>query len=167
MSHTLQRSTIHLCAETAADMMHANPVSIRDNATIREALVLLTEKGFSAAPVIDKSGRPVGVLSRFDLLVHDRETVNYVPEYYSKAELTTHAGEKLKGFQVEKVDRTPVRDLMTPTVFAVRPDAPADQVVRELCSLKVHRVFVVDENEVLIGVISTLDVLQHLRPYSP
>src|SRR5262249_28883167 len=80
---------LYLAAETAADLMTPDPVSIRADATLREALALLIDRGFSAAPVIDAAGRPVGVLSRTDLLVHDRETVEYltpVPEYYDRAE---------------------------------------------------------------------------------
>jgi hypothetical protein len=62
-----------LRAETAADLLMPNPVSIPETALVQEAITLLTEKGFSAAPVIDEAGRPVGVLSRTDLLIHDRE----------------------------------------------------------------------------------------------
>jgi len=78
-SMTLEASPrLALQAESAAELMTANPVSVRENATLREALVLLIDKGFSAAPVIDNAGRPVGVLSRSDLLVHDRETAEHL-----------------------------------------------------------------------------------------
>jgi CBS domain-containing protein len=157
---------LSLNADTAAELMTPNPISIRDCATVREAVALLTDRGFSAAPVIDASGRPVGVLSRSDILVHDREKVEYVspvPEYYARSDLTTESGEPLRqGFQVEKVDATEVRDLMTPVVFSVPPDAPARRVVEDLVGWKVHRVFVVDETGVLVGVISALDVLRRL-----
>jgi predicted transcriptional regulator len=33
-----------------------------------------------------------------------------------------------------------------------------------MLKLKVHRLFVVDENGVLVGVISALDILRHLSP---
>jgi len=158
---------LRLWAETAAELMKPNPVSIRDDACVREAIVLLTTKGFSAAPVIDKAGRPVGVLSRSDILVHDREKVDYLRthgEFFNEPDVETPDGEKLKsGFQVENVDKTRVRDLMTPAVFSVTPDAPADKVVKEMLALRVHRLFVVDSNGVLVGVVSALDVLRHLR----
>jgi CBS-domain-containing membrane protein len=157
-----------LQADTAAEMMTPNPVSVSENATVREALALLIDKGFSAAPVIDMAGRPVGVLSQSDLLVHERESTDLLkakPEWYSKAELKTQQGEALgRGYQVEKVDRTRVRDLMTPVVFCVAPETLASKVVADLLALKVHRLFVVDDNGVLVGVISTVDVLRHLRP---
>ena len=154
-----------LRADTAEDLMTPNPVSIRADAAILEAIALLVDKGFSAAPVIDEAGRPVGVLSKSDILVHDRELVHYlVPREYSAAsDLRLDSGEALKeGFQIENVDSTPVRDLMTPMVFAVAPDTPASKVVTEMVAQKVHRLFVVDGSGVLVGVISALDVLRVL-----
>jgi CBS domain-containing protein len=150
-----------LSATTAAEMMTPNPVSIRDIATIKEALALLTDKGISAAPVIDEAGRPVGVLSRTDLLVHEREQVEHVtpPETYERDELARAVP---AGFQVERVDEALVRDIMTPVVFSVTPETPARTVIRQLLGLNVHRLFVVDGAGVLVGVISTVDVLRQL-----
>jgi CBS domain-containing protein len=159
---------VTLPALTAEDLMTPNPVSIRDLATIPEAVALLTDKGFSAAPVIDEAGRPVGVLSRTDLLVHDREKGDYVgtaPEYYERTELAHRVGTATApaGYQIVNVDRAMVRDLMTPVVFSVKPDAPVTEVIRQLLKLRVHRLFVVDRVGALIGVISALDILRHLQ----
>jgi CBS-domain-containing membrane protein len=49
-------------------------------------------------------------------------------------------------------------------VYSVLPNAPVTEVVNQLVGLKVHRLFVVDENGVLVGVISMMDVLRQLRP---
>jgi len=156
---------LRLHAETAADLMMPDPVSIRADATLGEAIALLIDRGFSGAPVIDEAGRPIGVLTRSDIVVHDREKTPGVSEYYDRADLVTPAGERLgSGFHVEAVNRTTVRDVMTPAVFAVAPDASAKEVVHEMLALKVHRLFVVDHAGVLVGVISALDVLRHLRP---
>ncbi len=152
-------------AAKAKHLMESHPVSIEETATVREAVAFLVDKGFSAAPVIDSAGRPVGVLSRADILVHDREQVHHVaaPEYYRGADLVTPK-EMAEGFQVEEVDRTLVREIMTPVVYSVLPNAPVTEVVNQLVGLNVHRLFVVDENGVLVGVISMMDVLRRLRP---
>ena len=94
--------------------------------SVRDAINFLVDHGYSAAPVIDESGRAVGVVSRSDILVHDRERAEHaVPEYYHRSDLATAEGELLpKGFQVEAVDRTTVEEIMTPTVFAVTPARP-------------------------------------------
>lgn len=170
MANTLEArvTPMALNAARASDLMRANPVSIREDATIQEAIKLLTDKGFSAAPVIDDAGRPVGVISRSDILVHQREKVDYLPpapEFYLREELTTGRGEMLddRFFQVESVDRTGVAEVMTPAVFSVSPDTPADKVVAQLIALNVHRLFVVDNTGVLVGVISTMDVMKNLQ----
>ena len=74
----LEASRLVLNANTAADLMTRNPVSINQKANVKEAVALLTKKGFSIAPVIDDAGRPVGVLSSSDILVHDREHVEHL-----------------------------------------------------------------------------------------
>jgi CBS-domain-containing membrane protein len=104
-------------------------------------------------------------LSRADILVHDRELVHHAapPEYYKGADLVTEK-ELAEGFQVEEVDATPIKEIMTPVVYSVLPEAPVSEVINQMTGLKVHRLFVVDPEGVLLGVISTMDVLRHLRP---
>jgi CBS domain-containing protein len=165
MTHSAVReaAVLRLRAETAADLMHENPISIPEKAVIQEAIALLTDKGFSAAPVIDEAGRPVGVISRTDILVHERETggARVATGQGDWEDLEANLGVH-RGFQVRDVDRTRVRDVMTPAVFCVGPAASAAEVVHELLRLHVHRLFVVDDNGVLVGVISASDVLRHL-----
>jgi CBS domain-containing protein len=67
------------------------------------------------------------------------------------------------GLEVERMERTLVRDIMTRAVFSVTPETPAAAVVEQILTLNVHRLFVVDRLGVLIGVISALDVLRRLR----
>jgi CBS domain-containing protein len=137
-------SVLTLEAARAADLMSASPMSIQAAATVPEVVAALTGRGLSAAPVIDERGRPVGVVSRGDLLVHERERLRAAPA--AQAEPTRAA------------------DLMTPVVFSVTPDTPAHQVVEQLLNFNVHQLFVVDDNQVLVGAVGVLDVLRRLRP---
>ena len=149
----------------ADDLMNADVVSIAETAPVREAMAMLIDRGFSGAPVINAAGRPVGVVSQSDILIHDRNTARFareVPEFYTHADLTAALGEPASGFQVEAVARTLVRDVMTPIVFSVRPDTSAREVIQEMLRLKVHRLFVIDRDGILVGVISMSDVLRHL-----
>jgi len=169
MTNTLSMpiaSHLILAAETAADIMVASPVSLRASAGAREALDLFTQRGISAAPVIDEAGHPIGVLSRTDLMVHDREMIQLLwphLDYFSDVNPKTKNGEALPSGTAD-LAKTSVRELMTPAVFSVRPETPAAKVVSEMLALRVHRLFVVDPDGVLVGVISALDILKHLRP---
>ena len=156
-----------LHASIAADVMTANPLSIRDQATVHEAVVFLTDRRISAAPVINEAGRPVGVISEADILRYEREHVEHlhtVPDYYLHSELTLPSGERLpKEFEIEVSDETPVADIMTPVIFSVTPDTLIADVVDQLVTRRIHRLFVVDGDGSLIGVITTNDLLRRLR----
>ena len=106
------------------------------------------------------------MISRDDLLAHDRERFDYLGSKRTSDETSDRFAE-MEGFdqdsfQIVDIDRTPVCDIMTPVVFVVRPDAPANEVFNQLASLRVHRLFVVDECGILVGVVSALDVISAL-----
>ena len=151
-----------LQAATAEELMTSNPISIHAGASVQEALALLTDRGFSASPVIDDAGRPVGVLSRSDLLVHERER-GASAALVDETDWDVPPRRLHKGFSVEVVDPARVRDIMTPVVFTVMLDTPAQQVIEQMLALKVHHLFVVDEEHALVGVISPMDVIRQLR----
>jgi len=153
-----------LCASTAEDLMVPNPISIRAEAGVTEAMRLFTEKGITAAPVIDEAGHPIGVISRSDLLIHQCEHEKHLrgghPEYFFAP--TFGSREHAAGEGVT-TSATMVAELMTPAVFAVSPDTTVSRVVSDMIGLHVHRLFVVDEDGILVGVISTMDVLKRLQ----
>ncbi len=158
-----ERPHLQLKAKTAEELMTANPVSLNVNATLKEALILFTNKNFTVAPVIDEAGRAVGVLSASDILVHDREKVEFLTPGVESSPLETENGEPIpRGFQIEKVERTRVGDLMTPAVFTVFPDSKTSEVIAEMLRLHVHHLFVVDRASTLVGVISPLDVVRNM-----
>jgi CBS domain-containing protein len=139
-------SRLVLEAMTAADLMSPNPVSISAAATVPEAIALLTERGMSAAPVIEESGRAVGVVSKADILIHEREATR----------LSRAAGGS-------GADAARVRDIMTPAVFSVTPETPADSVVEQMITLNVHQLYVVDDDQAVIGAVTVHDILRYLR----
>src|SRR5207249_12098436 len=127
-------SVLHLTltARVAADLMSPKVVSLRADATLMDAMVLFIDKGCHAVPVVDEAGRPVGVLSKSDLLVHARESPGFLSATTSAPAVAAPPG------------AVQVRDLMTPAVFAVAADAPMRQVLEQLVAMNVHQIFVVD-----------------------
>jgi len=126
-----------LFAETAEDLMTRDPVSLERTALVEEAARVLTTRGFGAAVVIDEAGRPSGVVTKTDLVIHSRCTA--------------------AGSCPIAVD-----DVMTTAVFSVRPETSAQSVIAHFLALNVHHLFVVDSSGVLVGVISPIDVLKKL-----
>lgn len=146
-----------LDAQTASDLMVPNPISVRAEASVTEAMMLFTEKGITAAPVIDEAGHPIGVLSRSDLLIHQCEQEKQRSGSYFLADTFESGRTPDASDTISKV-----ADLMTPAVFAVSLDTPVQRVIKDMLGLHVHRLFVVDADGILVGVITTMDVLSHL-----
>jgi CBS domain-containing protein len=134
---------LKLPAATVGEVMTASPVSLREDATIADAIACLTDRGISGVPVIDSAGRAIGVLTESDLVVHSRE--------------------RLRSSAPANEDNTLVRDIMTPAVFTLGPKSSAVSIIENMRALNVHRLFVVDDAGVLVGVVTALDVLRRLE----
>ena len=133
-------TSLALWADTAADLMHGHVAPLESTNTFAEALAFFIDRNLTVAPVADSAGRPVGVLSVTDLLIHVRacEPANTI------APATVAA-------------------MMTPTVFTVRDDTPAAEVVHDMLRSRVHHLFVTDAAGDIVGVVSTCDLLNHLQ----
>ncbi len=159
----LPNCEVVLRGRTAEELMTPNPISIREELLVREAIAFLVDRHISGAPVIDEAGRPVGVLTQTDILIHDREEVEHLP--VRDAEFGSPLPREVwDEFQVEYVDKTRVRDVMTPAVFCVSLDTPAWKVIEQMRELNVHRLFVVDDDGVMVGVITAMDIVRELVP---
>jgi CBS-domain-containing membrane protein len=117
------------------DIMSRNVFTLSEQASLEDAAWGLTANGVSGAPVRDKHGRLVGVLSKTDLVDPDR---GQAPD-----------------------DRT-VGDAMTPALLAMQADEPAMDAVRLMVADGIHRVIVVDEKGKLAGIVTPMDVLKAL-----
>jgi CBS-domain-containing membrane protein len=118
----------------------------------------LHEHGLHIAPVIDDAGRPIGVVSRTDLL-----------DYWSRRRdrlAALAAGEintvSVPGDVELPGDELTIRAIMTPVVFGVRSNASMESIVEKTVALEVRCLFVTDSEGVLVGTVKVFDVLRHL-----
>lgn len=124
----------------AKDLMTPEPVRLRADSTLGEALGLLALADVRHLPVVDDT-RVVGMVSERDVLG-----------------VVTPSHEGGPG---PKLDRA-VRELMSEEVYAVAPDATVAQVIEEMLAHRVGAVLVTDDGR-LEGIISYVDVLEALK----
>jgi CBS-domain-containing membrane protein len=127
-----------------ADLMKQDVVTIAPDASLLELVRVLRDEEIGGMPVVDDDGRVVGTVSSTDLLwlaamADDQGTTGFL----NPAELA---------------DRT-VRDIMTPDVFGVLPDASMSDLRRFFARTAVHRALVLDEDGKLVGIVVLSDVL--------
>lgn len=120
----------------AGELMATNLRTVVAEAPLDDALAIMAEDHLTALPVVSGQGALIGVLSSTDVLQRLAET-----EGRERARM---------------LDGT-VGDLMTVRPAAIAPDTPVKEAAQQMLYLDVHRLFVVDGDQ-LVGVISQSDI---------
>lgn len=140
---------------TVDDVMTAAVVSVDASATYRDMVDLLTSRHFSAVPVVDPSGRVVGVVSEADLL---RKI-----EYAGDEEPRLFERRRRRDDRAKATGRT-AADMMSMPPVVVRAGTSIAAAARLLDRKQVKRLPVVDGDGRLLGIVTRGDLLKaHLR----
>ncbi len=142
---------------TAADVMSPHPISIPRTKSVRKAAEILSVAGIETAPVTDKTGRLVGVLSIPDVRIDGTQDRGAGNENYAR-----HAVNAGIYPQSQQNPRLTVQQIMNPDVTSVERDAPIAQVVEQFVDRKIRHLFVTDHDGALVGGINVFDVLKIL-----
>ena len=120
-----------------ADLMTIDPVVVSMDATIEDAEALLRHHHIAGLPVVDLTGRLVGVISQTDLLFLAVPTVQALIRH------------RASGVRVGEVMSTP------PVTIA--SEATLTEAARVMNDLALHRLVAVDEHQRPIGVLAAMD----------
>ena len=88
----------------------------------------------------------------------DRQNQNTVQLSLHRHQLDRVEPDDLKGYHFDD-EGLLVRDIMTPSVFAVESETPVREVARSMMESHLHRMLVVQDGSV-VGIVSTSDMLQ-------
>lgn len=142
---------------TAKDLMSSPPITIPASAGVREVAKILDENEISGAPVIDDQERPIGVVSRTDLLHLLIEGSSGRPPDATFLDLI--AADSPSELSVDVEEMGTAEEFMTPEPVTVPLDEPITKIARRMAQERVHRVIVVDKDRRVMGVVTTLDLL--------
>jgi CBS-domain-containing membrane protein len=132
------------------DVMTRRVVTARPETSFKEAVQLLEDNRISGLPVVDDTGRVVGIVTETDLLnkAEKREPDAYV------LESRRHRLDRSRAAALD------VARAMSREVTSVRPDFPVSRAAREMHTLGFKRLPVVDERGTLVGIVSRGDLLK-------
>ncbi len=128
------------------DYMHPGVMSCRYDATLGQVAVMLTQHHIHALIVADRDGRPVGIISDFDLLAGEWLSVD--------AE------------SLEAMRKMTAGELMSTPVGTIDADTPFGEAARRMREEEIHRLLVT-ENGKPVGVISISDFVAGLAQRVP
>jgi len=123
---------------TVRDCMTTRIVTFSPDLDLRQAIRALLRHGISGAPVVDGTGRVVGILSKRDCL------------------------KVLFGISYHQAEAGPVSAYMSRDVETVAPDLPLVALAERFLGSTFRRYPVVDRGH-LVGIVSRHDVLRALE----
>src|ERR1051326_133427 len=139
------------------DVISHDVVSINPQDMLREALSTMVENRVSALPVVDSRGHCVGVISVTDLLGMTRDLSD---ELNALSESGGLDHERLvQKLEHAEVLTDQVKDWMTTNVISLTTSSTLQQAARLMLKNHVHRLVVLDEQKLVVGVVSTMDLL--------
>ncbi len=142
---------------SARDLMTADVVTVPPETPVVAMARLLSERGISAVPVMDKTGAVLGIVTEADLIRRLAGEEDKPSGWLSS--LFADPGE-----QAERYARThgaTARDVMTEDVVTVTPDTTAAHIAHLLETRHIRRVLVLQDGQ-LRGLVSRADLLRAL-----
>jgi predicted transcriptional regulator len=149
-------STKSFFALTAGELMTRSVVMVPLEMSLKGAAHLLSQARVTGGPVVDGSGRCVGVLSAVDFMHCAEKDRDSAQPFGPAAAVVTSE------WQVMDLDNLPTDEVaayMTPDPVTVRVTTSVTELARAMLDAHIHRLIVVDSSNKPIGVVSTTDIL--------
>lgn len=134
-------------AVLARDLMKSPVLSLPSDSTLLDAWSIMSQKNFHHVPVTSLHGTLVGMVSYRDLLLH-------VPELIT-------GGDKRQAGQRR------LAEIMTSRVITATPTAEIREIARVMLDEQIHAVPILDNHRLLVGILSTHDLLQGIAHHGP
>jgi len=144
----------------ASAIMTSDVFCVQKDLSVEALTTLLLERGFSGTPVVDENGRPIGLVSKTDL-VRERRDDDGLEE---REPLCVREGGGVEyelgpEFHAAPIARATVADIMMPIVFALPENATVAKAAALMVFEGVHRLPVVSSGGQVVGILSSLDIL--------
>jgi CBS domain-containing protein len=147
--------------EAVSTIMVRDVFCIGPKVGVEELAAVLLSRNISGVPVVDAQGKPIGVVTKTDLLrlIADQRDDGSSQTLLVRVKEGT-AFEIGAGFRVDAFAGYTVEDIMTPLVFSLHHESSIARAAAMMAFEGVHRVPIVAEDGRVVGLLSSLDVLR-------
>lgn len=143
--------------QSARDIMTTRVETLRERDTVHYALLMMAENDISAVPVLSADGRCIGMIAQRDIIAEARE------KDIEDGERTEYAAPYFGSVALDELTNERVEDMMSEKLVTVSPKDSVTDVADRMLDNSVHHIPVVDQDNRLVGIISTMDILAALR----
>jgi predicted transcriptional regulator len=118
------------------DIYHKGVIFCKPETPLQEVVRVMADTEIHAIMVAEQEGSPpVGVVSHMDILAHYSEDLTAIE----------------------------ARDVMTPEAISVSENATVREAAKRLLQSNIHRLLVVDDHDMPLGILSTTDIIREMR----
>ena len=145
-----------------ADVMDAEPPTVQPHTPVEDVIRLMRQSEQTGLPVVNDSGRCVGIITEADLVMAGEQADLHLPHYlelfggFIFLESLGHFEDRLR-----KAAASKARDLMTEDPVTIDAGADVREAGRLIADSGHDRIPVVEDGR-LVGVVTRADVLQAL-----
>lgn len=145
--------------------MSRDPIAVKPETALNEAIKILAERRISGLPVVDQNDQLVGVISESDLMW--QETGVTPPAYIMILDSIIYLENPTKYERdLHKALGQTVGEVMTKKdLVTVTPETPVRQAAQLMHERKVHRLLVVDADAMLVGILTRGDIVRFMASH--
>ena len=146
-------------SKTVADVMTSEVLTVKRETPLKEAIQILADRKISALPVVEESGKLVGILSEGDLMWQESgvEAPPYIMLLDSIIYLQNPAQHDK---EIHKALGQTVGEVMSDRPLTIKPEQLVREAARLMHDKKIRRLPVIDEQDRVIGIITQGDIVR-------
>ena len=134
-----------------SEVMHAYPYCVTEQQLVRDLVSHFSDQGISAAAVVDDSGKPIGFVSKTDVV---REIKDHEAAQRLERDMQVQPW-----WDADRLSQLQVGEIMTPTLYTFSPTTTVADAAAAMAFEGIHHLPVVADSGKLVGMLSVLDVL--------
>jgi hypothetical protein len=146
-------------SKTVVDVMSRDPILVHPQTPLKEAIQILAEKRISGLPVIDNTGKLVGIISETDLMW--QETGVTPPAYIMILDSVIYLQNPgTYERDLHKALGQTVGEVMSKKPLTISPDKSLKEAAQLIQEHRVHRLPVLDNGGKVIGILTRGDIIR-------
>lgn len=145
--------------KTVAEVMSRDPILVRPETPLNEAIQILAEKRISGLPVVNDAGKLVGIISETDLMW--QETGVTPPAYIMILDSVIYLQNPAQYERdLHKALGQTVGEVMSSDPVTISPDKSLREAAKLMHDREVRRLPVIDTDDKIIGILTRGDVVR-------
>lgn len=145
--------------KTVADVMSRDPIVVRPETPLKEAIQILAERHISGLPVVEQTGKLVGVISETDLMWQEKGVTPPAYIMFLDSVIYLQNPATFERDLHKSLGQT-VGEVMTQDAITITEEKPLREAAALMHERNVRRLPVIDKNAQVIGILTRGDIVR-------